>query len=187
MKRIAIFGSPGSGKSTLARQLSARTALPVIHLDTYYFNPGWVIKSDADFRQAITAAIAADGWITDGNYTNESQRTGRIDRADTLILLERPRWLCLWRVIRRMVMYYGQVRPDQAAGCPERFDWAFLRFVWQFPVKVERTRQLLLSLSGQKSVYFLRSNAEIAHFLATAPEPLSVSTLLPPDRIDHAQ
>lgn len=152
----------------MARRLSARTALPVFHLDTYYFNPGWVIKSDAAFRQAITDAIAADCWITDGNYTTESQRTGRLDRADTLILLERPRWLCLWRVVRRIVAYYGQVRPDQAPGCPERFDSAFLRFVWQFPVKAERTRQLLLSLSDQKAVYFLRNNAQIRHFLAGA-------------------
>ncbi|CCG99470.1 topology modulation protein [Fibrella aestuarina BUZ 2] len=188
MKRIAIFGSPGSGKSTLARKLSAQTGLPVVHLDRYYFNPGWVITSDAVFRQAITRAIAAECWITDGNYTTESQLTGRLDRADTLILLECPRWLCLWRVIRRIVSYYGRVRPDQAPGCPERLDWGFLRFVWQFPTKVERTRQLLLSLSDQKRVYFLRNKAEIEQFLATATtsEPEIGSSLLPPDRIDHA-
>jgi adenylate kinase family enzyme len=30
----------GAGKSTFARQLSAKTGLPVIHLDVYFWKPG---------------------------------------------------------------------------------------------------------------------------------------------------
>lgn len=170
MKRIAIFGSPGSGKSTLARNLSALTGIPVVHLDQHYFQPGWVIKPVAEFRKAVTEVVAADGWITDGNYLTESVAVHRLERADTLILLDCPRWLCLWRVFRRAVLGYGRVRPDQAAGCPERFDLEFWRFVWNFPAKTERIRKLLNGLADQKTVYFLNSPAEVTQFLATVKQ-----------------
>lgn len=165
MKRIAIFGSPGSGKSTLGRKLAAKTGIPVVHIDQLYFDPGWVIKSAAEFRAALTEAVAADCWITDGNYLTESVAVHRLDRADTLIMLTCPRWWCLLRVIRRSVLGYGQVRPDQAAGCPERLDWEFLKFVWNYPAKAERFRTLLTGLADRKSVFFLNSPAEVSQFL----------------------
>lgn len=170
MKRIAIFGSPGSGKSTLARKLSTRTGTPAIHLDQHYFYPGWVIKSDMEFRAALTEVVAADCWITDGNYLTESVMVQRIERADTLILLECPRLLCLWRVVRRSVLGYGRVRPDQAAGCPERIDRDFLKFVWNFPPKTERIRKLLTGLTDRKTVYFLNNRDEVEAFLATVEQ-----------------
>ncbi|MFD1143596.1 AAA family ATPase [Larkinella insperata] len=173
MKRIAIFGSPGSGKSTLARQLSVRTGIPAIHLDKFYFNSGWEITSSEAFETAMHTATMADYWITDGNYLTESTVTGRIQRADTLILLECPRLVCMWRVIRRVIRYYGQSRPDLTDGCPERFDWAFLLFVWNHPPKLDRTRQLLKSLSGEKTILILRNKREVTQFLKTEqPKPL---------------
>jgi adenylate kinase family enzyme len=166
MKRIAIFGSPGSGKSTLARNLSAKIGIPVIHIDTLYFSPGWQIKPDDEFRAALSAVVAMDGWITDGNFTTESVASGRIDRADTLIMLHAPRTVCLWRVIWRSIRYHRRIRPDMAVGCPERFDWEFLKYVWNYPIKAERMRKLLTSFQDQKAVYFLNNSGEISRFLA---------------------
>ncbi len=168
MKRVAIFGSPGSGKSTLARHLSDRTGIPVFHLDKHFFSPGWVIRPDGVFRAAIAGIVADEQWITDGNYTRESIVTGRIDRADTLILLERSRLVCLWRVVRRILKNYGQVRADQAAGCPERLDWNFLRFVWNYPVKTKQIRQLLHEQPADKTTLILRSNDDVNRFLENA-------------------
>jgi len=165
MKRVAIFGSPGSGKSTLARHLSDRTGIPVFHLDKHFFSPGWVIQSDEVFTAAIAGIVADEQWITDGNYTRESTIAGRFDRADTLILLEQPRLVCLWRVVRRILKNYGQVRADQAAGCPERLDWDFLRFVWNYPAKATQIRQLLCEQPADKIVLILRSNDDVKRFL----------------------
>lgn len=165
MKRVAIFGSPGSGKSTLARRLSDRTGIPVFHLDKHFFSPGWVIQSDGVFTAAIAGIVADEQWITDGNYTRESTVAGRIDRADTLILLERPRLVCLWRVVRRILKNYGRVRADQAAGCPERLDWDFLRFVWTYPAKTKQVRQLLREQPADKIVLILRTNDDVKRFL----------------------
>lgn len=150
MKRVAIFGSPGSGKSTLTRRLSALTGIPAIHLDGYYFDPGWVAKPGDEYRKAMTNLVATD----------------RIDRADTLILLDCPRWLCLWRVVRRLIWHYGKVRPDQAPGCYERFDWDFLMYVWHFPVKKQRIATILASVTNEKTVLILRGKRDTSRFLS---------------------
>ncbi|EBR8158754.1 adenylate kinase, partial [Salmonella enterica subsp. enterica serovar Newport] len=41
MRRVLIVGCPGAGKSTLAKELANITKLPLIHLDRYYWLPGW--------------------------------------------------------------------------------------------------------------------------------------------------
>jgi adenylate kinase family enzyme len=45
--KIAIIGHSGSGKSTLAAFLGEKYALPVLHVDTIHFLPGWVERERA--------------------------------------------------------------------------------------------------------------------------------------------
>lgn len=40
--RIAVIGYSGSGKSTLAARLGAAYGVPVLHLDSVHWLPGWV-------------------------------------------------------------------------------------------------------------------------------------------------
>src|SRR5690606_37268782 len=42
MQRIVILGCSGTGKSTLAQAIGARLGLPVVHLDSLFWKPGWV-------------------------------------------------------------------------------------------------------------------------------------------------
>lgn len=39
--KIAIIGNAGSGKSTLSAKLRALLAIPLYHLDQYFWKPGW--------------------------------------------------------------------------------------------------------------------------------------------------
>lgn len=132
MQRIVILGNAGSGKSTLARKLGKRLKAPVIHLDTFFWEPDWTEPDPEQFRERVRGAVATGAWICEGNYARRTFDL-RLPRADLVIWLDTPRLTCLARVIVRSVM--NRPRPDRPAGCKERLDKAFLeflKFVWQF-------------------------------------------------------
>jgi len=146
-RRILVIGCSGAGKSTLAKAIAARHQLPLIHLDRSYWRPGWVAPSEAEWAAEIERLIAEPAWVMDGNFSSTMPR--RAEFADAIVFLDLPRWLCLLRVLRRMVLGYGRDRPDVAPGCPERFDWAFLKWVWNYPTRSRpKTLALLKTFPG---------------------------------------
>lgn len=167
MRRVVIIGNSGSGKSTLASRLGEVTGLPVIHLDVLYWKPGWVGSDDEDFARRQVDALAADAWICDGNFTGSQAL--RMARADTVILIDQPPWLCLWRAIRRMISYRRGGRPDMAEGCDEKLDFAFYAFILTFNRKVRpRIEATLAAHAGHARIVRLRNDREIARFVAGA-------------------
>ena len=159
-----VIGSPGSGKSTLAAELARRIGLPLIHLDKEYWRSGWVEPSKAEWRRQVREIAARDEWLIDGNYGGTLEL--RLARADTVIDLEFPSWLCVWRILRRVVRSWGRVRPDMAEGCPEHFNLEFLLYTATFPLAVrKRTDSKLAKLKGRQVK--LRSPAEVRRFLAS--------------------
>lgn len=130
MKRIMIIGSPGSGKSTFSRELAELTGLPLIHLDKLFWRPGWVHCSREEFDRLLLTELEKESWIIDGNYSRTVEL--RLKYADTVIFFDYPRTVCLWRVIKRVFGSRGKVRPDMGEGCPERLDFEFLKYVWNF-------------------------------------------------------
>jgi adenylate kinase family enzyme len=141
VRRIAVVGSGGAGKSTCARRLGALTGIPVIHLDRYFWQPGWVETPSEQWRALQADLGAGESWIMDGNYGGTFDV--RFARADTVLVLAMPRWLCLTRALWRTLRNRG--RDVQAEGCPERVDLAFLRWIWRYPV-VDRTASRPLSI-----------------------------------------
>ena len=47
-KKILIVGTSASGKSTFARKLAAKTKLPLIHIDSIMWQPGWDYIGDTE-------------------------------------------------------------------------------------------------------------------------------------------
>ncbi len=133
-QRALVIGCSGAGKSTFARRLGGRTGLPVIHIDRLFWQPGWVRTADDTYIERLSAVVAQERWIIDGN--NSSTFDLRMPRADAVFWLDRSRALCIARVLWRVASSYGSVRADMAAGCPERFDWEFSEpsggFSWRF-------------------------------------------------------
>ncbi|MDP9640928.1 adenylate kinase family enzyme [Actinopolyspora lacussalsi] len=162
MCRIAVVGSSGAGKTTFARELGRRTGIAVVNLDEFYWRPGWRRPDRQCWRRRQEEVLAGESWIADGNYW--STLDIRLSRADTVIVLDRPRWVCLLRVLRRNCWHHG--KSVQAAGCPERVSWDFLHYLWSFP---RQHRPLLFTEIDRHipdHVILLRSNRDEQRFLA---------------------
>ncbi len=165
MKRIMIIGSAGSGKSSLARALGDITGLPVVHIDTLYWQPGWVMRPRDEISRLTIEAADQDEWIFEGNHSETMNY--RASRADMLIFLDISTGRRLWRVVKRTLKHYGRSRPDMAKGCVERFDWDFLKWVAGYR-KNGRIRALAFLDKAVPHLvkHHLRSPREVERFLS---------------------
>jgi adenylate kinase family enzyme len=162
MERVLVIGPPGAGKSTLATEIARRTGLPLIHLDRHHWSAGWVEADKAEWEPKVAALIAGESWVIDGNYSGSL--AARLARADTVIWLDFPVWLCLARVFRRAFQYRGKTRPDMAEGCPEQINWEFFVYTARFPwVGRKRIVERLPAFAGR--LVHLRRPREAARFL----------------------
>ena len=163
MERIIIIGCGGAGKSTLARQLGEKLGLPVVHLDRLFWKPGWVEASQEEFDTALHLELDKEKWIMDGNFNRTMPQ--RIARCDTIIYLDFSRLACLWGVVKRVITTYGKTRPDMGEGCPERIDFEFLKWVWDFNKnKRERYYRLLNEADGKQTIV-LKNRRMVKRFL----------------------
>lgn len=164
MDRILVLGSGGSGKSTLSRLMGDRLDLPVIHLDTHYWNAGWTPTPEPLWRDRVSALVAQPRWIMDGNFSGTFDL--RFPRAQGVVFLDIPRILCLARVLRRWRQFAGRTRPDLPPHCPESLDFEFLQWVWAFP---SRSRPAVLkAIEAHRAhgpAWVLRSPVEVERFV----------------------
>ena len=98
-RRVVVTGLAGAGKSTFSRALSAKTGLPLIHLDLHFWEPGCVAPLDDAWREKQHGLLAGDAWIADGNY--HATLDLRLERADTVVFLDTPWWTCAQRAFVR--------------------------------------------------------------------------------------
>ena len=121
---------------------------------------------DPEWDRLIAGLIARETWIMDGNYGRTI--APRMAAADTIIFLDLPRLVCLWRIVRRQIRYAGRSRPDMAAGCTERLDWKFVRWVLTYPEQRRPDMMRRLdAVKGAKQVVILRSRRQVDEFLAS--------------------
>jgi adenylate kinase family enzyme len=165
MRRVLVIGSGGSGKSTVATQLGELLELEVSHLDKFYWRAGWVEPSFDEWIKTVTELTDRDSWIIDGNYSRTLEL--RLRKCDTIVFLDLPRVLCLWRILKRYVLYRNGTRPDMAEGCRENLNFEFISWVWNYPRRSRpKVIKLLREHEGEKQIFWLRSRDEVKQFLS---------------------
>jgi adenylate kinase family enzyme len=161
-RRILVLGSSGSGKTTLSIHLASVLKIEPIHLDAFFWKPGWISTPQPEWRRTVSSLIQEESWIMDGTY--ESTLDLRLPAADLVILVERSRLACLWRVLKRKLSVDDVHRPDAPAG--QKLDRAFLRYIWQYPAV---TRPLVLERIAQcgreDRLIQLKGSNDIARFV----------------------
>ena len=139
--RIAIIGYSGSGKSTLAAQLGQSYGVPVLHLDSVHWLPGWVERAREEEKALVRAFLDRnESWVIDGNYS-DLLHDRRMAESDRIYFLDFGRWTCLGRALRRWRRNRGQTRPSMAEGCVEKIDAEFFWWlVWSGRTPARRAR-----------------------------------------------
>ena len=160
MKKIMIIGSPGSGKTTLSLKLASITGLPLVHLDKLFWRDNWTHVSREDFDTQLFKAVSQKEWIIDGNYGRTLDV--RLNYADTVIFLDYNRFVCLFRVFKRTLLSFGKSRFDMGDGCPERFDFSFMKYVWNFD---KNSIYKKLNEIEDKNVIIIKNNSSLKKFL----------------------
>jgi adenylate kinase family enzyme len=164
MRKILVIGSGGAGKSIFSRRLGEILSLEVIHLDALYWHPGWVETPKPEWRRRVEELVRRDSWIMDGNYSGTLDI--RFEACDTVIFLDLPRPVCVWRLLKRKALYRRGGRPDMARGCEEKLSLEFIRWVWAYPKRTRpRVLELLEGGSQSKHIIWLRKPADVGNFL----------------------
>lgn len=101
VRRVPIIASAsGNGKTTLGRALAERLGVRFVELDALVHGPNWSETPDDELRARLELILAQDGWVIDGNYTSKIG-TLVLDAADTIVWLDLPTHVGLWRLLRR--------------------------------------------------------------------------------------
>jgi adenylate kinase family enzyme len=166
-RRIAVIGTSGNGKTRVARELAERLCVPHVELDAFFHGPDWTETPVEEFRRRVASAVEADEWVVDGNYHTKLGSVV-LGRADTVVWLDQPLPLLLWRVTRRSVR---RIRRQEQLWNGNReswrggfFGWESM-FVWTIRSYFRRRRTVPQELARHPHVVRLRSRRAVERWL----------------------
>lgn len=167
--KIAIIGYSGSGKSTLAKNLATHHSSALLHLDKLQFQPGWQESDRIWMKKQVSEFLEQnDSWIIDGNYSQCCYEE-RMAQADQIVFMNFSRWNCLYRAFKRYLKYRNQVRDSMAAGCAEKFDWEFIRWIlWDGRSKRALSRYQKVSETYPEKFIELHNQKQLTNYIKTS-------------------
>jgi adenylate kinase family enzyme len=173
VRRVVVIGTTGSGKSTLAERLGAQTGLRVVELDVLFWGRDWQPAPLELFRHRVERETRDDGWIVVGNYSQVRDLVW--PSADTLVWLDLPLSLVMWRLLRRTVLRVATREELWGTGNRETVRNSFLSrqsiLLWALKTHRRNRRRFAIEcefLAKQKRVVRLQNNREVERFVAAA-------------------
>ena len=181
-RRIVIAGTSGAGKTTLARQVGEKLGLPHTEIDALFHGPDWTPRPE--FQADIEELVQQERWVTEWQYP--AARPLLAAHADTLLWLDYPRALIMWRVVKRTLKRWA-TREELWNGNREPGLWhafthkeGIARWAWEtYELTEERVRQLEAS-GAQIDIVRLRSPRQASAWLQRAQAALAASELMRP-------
>ena len=162
--KICIIGYSGSGKSTLAKRLGEFYNIPILHLDSVNFLPGWQVRDNNEMNSIVDDFLHNNvSWVIDGNYSKVG--TKRFELCDQVIFLNYNRFTCLKGVIQRYKDNKGKTRSDMAEGCDEQLDLKFLWWVFQKGRNHKRRKKLHSYATNCKNHIIFKNRKQLNKYL----------------------
>src|SRR5260370_13103115 len=89
VRRVVILGRGGAGKSTLARRLGGVTGLPVVELDTLFWQLGLAPADPGTWAARQRGLVRRDTWVLDGALgPYDAALDARLPAADPVVELD---------------------------------------------------------------------------------------------------
>ena len=177
MNKIFIVGTGGAGKTTLAKGLAAHFGIESYELDNLFWNDNWRVSSSEEFLSRVARITSNSSWVIDGNYRGPVFDVV-YNSSDTLIWLNLPRrlviWRCALRSMRMLVMkqkFYDKELPSSFMGCIKHLKFVWVTFNERNLYLRERVEKYV---STGKTAIVLNSQKEIDRFYARKTETIYI-------------
>lgn len=124
----------------------------------------WEPTPNEEWDKRVEYFTMQEHWIIDGNYSRTLDK--RLERADLIIFLDMSKWLCLYRILKRRMMYHKKTRPDMNEECPEKIDFEFIKWVWNYKKRSRmKTLNKLEKVKNQKEVIIVKNRKQAAELI----------------------
>lgn len=166
-RRILVAGVSGVGKTTTARRIAVVLGVPHTEIDALFHGPGWEPRET--FVEDVDRFTSEPTWVTEWQYA--PVRELLVARADTLVWIDLPTRITLWRLLRRTVrrrlrrveLWNGNVEPSLWTFFTDREH--ILRWGISTRDKFRRTVPPLVRSAPHLRIVRLRSQREVDVFV----------------------
>lgn len=175
-RRVLIVGNHGAGKSTLAKVLAERFGLVSFLVEM----ESKAVRLPDSLRQDLTQKVEGTDWVI------ATSEPGALDlavpRAEWLVWIDLPLSTCLFRVLRARLRFRRALKRGKAAG---KAPSSRVRDILSYPTELApRIMHVVDRERRNRTIYILRSRAEVASFINRLPGPGKIDDHLRPGRSD---
>ena len=149
-QRICVVGTSGAGKTFVAEALARKLSLRYVCIDALIWRANWEPMSREEQLIAFNEATRESGWVCDGNLGASAEDRLLLERCDTIVWLDLPRWqvhsAIAWRTFARVwtkePLWHGNVEHWRTMFSLDSMIW------WSIKTYARRRRAYATLLAG---------------------------------------